>query len=97
MRWRALSIGVVVLAFSGWLLSLTPDKVDQFSNEDYTREIAFVDPSTGLPYASVDLWEQTDGQHSYSAAATYGGLAACAAMAARHEPALEALSFVHAP
>jgi len=50
----------------------------------------FLDPESGLPLPSVDLWEQTDGQHSYSAAATYGGLAACAAMAARHEPMLEA-------
>lgn len=49
----------------------------------------FLDPDTGLPLPSVDLWEQTDGQHSYSAAATYGGLVACAAMAARHEPVLE--------
>ncbi len=49
---------------------------------------AFIDPETGLPLPSVDLWEQSDGQHSYSAAATYGGLAACATMAARHEPAL---------
>jgi GH15 family glucan-1,4-alpha-glucosidase len=48
----------------------------------------FLDPGTGLPLPSVDLWEQTDGQHAYSAAATYGGLAACAAMAARHEPVL---------
>ena len=48
----------------------------------------FMDADTGLPLPSVDLWEQTDGQHSYSAAATYGGLAAAAAMAARHEPAL---------
>ena len=50
----------------------------------------FLDPGSGLPLPSVDLWEQTDGQHSYSAAATYGGLAACASMAARHEPALAA-------
>jgi copper transport protein len=42
------AIGVVVLAFSGWLLSLTPAKVDEFASEDYTREIAFVDPSTGI-------------------------------------------------
>jgi glucoamylase len=49
----------------------------------------FMDEETGLPLASVDLWEQKDGQHSYSAAATYGGLAAAAAMAARHEPSLE--------
>ncbi|HEY4622058.1 MAG TPA: glycoside hydrolase family 15 protein [Gaiellaceae bacterium] len=50
----------------------------------------FLDPETGLPLPSIDLWEQTDGQHAYSAAATYGGLVACAAMAARHEPGLEA-------
>jgi glucoamylase len=49
----------------------------------------FVDPATGLPLPSVDLWEQTDGQHSYSAAATYGGLVAAASMARRHEPSLE--------
>ena len=50
----------------------------------------FTDEETGLPLPSVDLWEQTDGQHSYSAAATYGGLRAAAAMASRHEPALVA-------
>jgi GH15 family glucan-1,4-alpha-glucosidase len=50
----------------------------------------FMDAKTGLPLPSIDLWEQTDGQHSYSAAATYGGLASAAAMAARHEPALAA-------
>jgi GH15 family glucan-1,4-alpha-glucosidase len=48
-----------------------------------------MDPATGLPLPSVDLWEQTDGQHSYSAAATYGGLVAAASMATRHEPSLE--------
>lgn len=42
------AIGVVVLAFSGWLLSLEPAKVDKFADEEYTREIAFVDPSTGI-------------------------------------------------
>ena len=42
------AIGVVVLAFSGWLLSLEPAKVDKFADEAYTREIAFVDPSTGI-------------------------------------------------
>ena len=48
----------------------------------------FLDADTGLPLPSIDLWEQSDGQHAYSAAATYGGLAACAAMAERHEPGL---------
>jgi copper transport protein len=42
------AIGVVVLAFSGWLLSLEPAKIDKFADEAYTREIAFVDPSTGI-------------------------------------------------
>ena len=48
----------------------------------------FLDEETGLPLPSVDLWEQTDGQHSYSASATFGGLVAAAAMASRHEPGL---------
>lgn len=48
----------------------------------------FLDPKTGLPLPSVDLWEERDGQHAYSAAAVYGGLAAAAAMASRHEPRL---------
>ena len=47
---------------------------------------AFTDPATGLPLPSVDLWEQHNGQASYSAAAVHGGLAAAAGMAARHEP-----------
>lgn len=51
---------------------------------------SFVDDETGLPLPSVDLWEQTDGQHAYSAAATFGGLRACASMASRHEPSLAA-------
>ena len=50
----------------------------------------FLDAETGLPLPSIDLWEQTDGQHAYSAAATFGGLVAAAAMASRHEPGLEA-------
>jgi GH15 family glucan-1,4-alpha-glucosidase len=48
----------------------------------------FLDAETGLPLPSVDLWEQSDGQHAYSAAATFGGLAAAGAMASRHEPSL---------
>jgi putative copper export protein/methionine-rich copper-binding protein CopC len=58
------AIGVVVLAFSGWLLSLTPEKVDQFSNEQYTREIAFVDPSTGID-ARVFIGPGTIGRNGF--------------------------------
>lgn len=42
------AFGVVALAFSGWLLGLTPAKIDRFPGEAYTREIAFNDDSTGL-------------------------------------------------
>jgi len=42
------AFGVVALAFSGWLLGLTPAKVDQFPSESYTREIPFNDEATGL-------------------------------------------------
>ena len=42
------AFGVVALAFSGWLLGLTPANVDQFPGETYTREITFNDESTEL-------------------------------------------------
>lgn len=48
---------------------------------------SFLDPSTGLPKASVDLWEQHDGQHTYTAGAVAGGLRCAALAAERHEPA----------
>jgi len=48
----------------------------------------FVDPGNGLLRASVDLWEQADGQHTYSCASAVGGLRAAAAMAERHDPPL---------
>jgi glucoamylase len=48
--------------------------------------VGFVDPDTGLPYPSVDLWEERQGEHAYSTAAVAAGLRAAAAMAGRHEP-----------
>ncbi len=42
------AFGVVALAFSGWLLGLTPPNIEQFPGETYTREITFNDESTGL-------------------------------------------------
>lgn len=39
-----------------------------------------VEPN-GLPLASVDLWEERIGQHTYSSAAVYGGLIAAAKLA----------------
>jgi glucoamylase len=82
--------GVVVFAYEAAWRALGDAALDRElwpsarAAGDFLAE--FVDRESGLPLPSVDLWEQTDGQHAYTAAATYGGLAACAAMAARHEP-----------
>ena len=50
--------------------------------------VSFLDPATGLPRASTDLWEQHDGQYAYSSASVVGGLRAAALAAARHDPPL---------
>ena len=50
--------------------------------------VSFLDPVSGLPLPSVDLWEQDDGEHSYSSAAVGAGLRAAARMARRHDPAV---------
>jgi len=42
------TLGIVVLAFSGWLLALTPPNSDPLAGEDYLPAIPFVDPATGL-------------------------------------------------
>lgn len=40
-----------------------------------------IDESNGLPIASRDLWEEREGQHTYSSAAVFAGLRAAAALA----------------
>lgn len=40
-----------------------------------------IDPANGLPIASIDLWEERDGQHTYSSAAVYAGLTAASEFA----------------
>lgn len=42
------AFGVVALAFSGWLLGLTPSAVNQFDSGTYAREIPFNNPASGL-------------------------------------------------
>jgi putative copper export protein/methionine-rich copper-binding protein CopC len=42
------AIGIVVLMFSGWLVSLTPAKVDPLAGESYLPAIAFNDPTSGI-------------------------------------------------
>ncbi|MBB3110633.1 oligosaccharide amylase [Paenibacillus phyllosphaerae] len=43
--------------------------------------VASLDPATGLPKPSRDLWEEREAEHTYSAAAVYGGLSAAASFA----------------
>jgi glucoamylase len=46
-----------------------------------------LDPATGLPAPSMDLWEERVGVHAFTAATACAGLRAAAAMAQRWEPA----------
>ncbi len=41
---------------------------------------SFLDPETGLPQPSFDLWEERKGEHTYSSAAVIAGLQAAAEM-----------------
>lgn len=45
--------------------------------------VSFIDPETGLPMPSRDLWEEREAEHTYSAAAVFGGLKAAASFASR--------------
>ncbi len=45
--------------------------------------VQYLDRETGLPLPSMDLWEEREAGHTYSAAAVYGGLTAAAAFARR--------------
>jgi glucoamylase len=84
--------GAVLLSAEAAYWELLDDELDRALWPAVRRAaellVAFVDPSTGLPYASIDLWEQRDGQHAYSAAAVAGGLRCAALAAGRHEPEL---------
>jgi glucoamylase len=42
---------------------------------------AFLEPGSGLPRPSIDLWEEREASHTYSSAAVYGGLTAAAEFA----------------
>ncbi|MFB9326881.1 glycoside hydrolase family 15 protein [Paenibacillus aurantiacus] len=43
--------------------------------------VTTLDPETGLPRPSRDLWEEREAEHTYSAAAVFGGLSAAASFA----------------
>jgi glucoamylase len=40
--------------------------------------VGFINENTGLPYSSMDLWEERSGEHTYSAVAVWAGLCAAA-------------------
>ena len=42
------ALGVVALAFSGWLLTLTPARVDPYAGESYLPALVFNDQTSGL-------------------------------------------------
>ncbi|HZG16049.1 MAG TPA: glycoside hydrolase family 15 protein [Candidatus Bathyarchaeia archaeon] len=52
--------------------------------------LAFLDAETGLPLPSRDLWEEREAEHTYSAAAVYGGIRAAAEIAKRLEKEAQA-------
>jgi GH15 family glucan-1,4-alpha-glucosidase len=85
--------GIVPFAYEAAWRELEDEKLDRELWPSARRAAdalcAFRAVDTGLPLPSVDLWEQHDGLHTYSAAAVYGGLRAAAAIAARHQPGLE--------
>jgi copper transport protein len=42
------ALGVVALAFSGWMLTLTPAKVDPYAGESYLPALVFNDQTSGI-------------------------------------------------
>jgi glucoamylase len=80
--------GVALFAMEAAWEELADERLDEELREHVVRGADFlvstVDRASGLPYASVDLWEQQDGQHTYTAAAIVGGLRAAARCATRH-------------
>jgi glucoamylase len=85
--------GAALFAFEAAWRELADDALDRELWPSARRAAeflcGFLDPETGLPCPSVDLWEERQGEHAYSAAAVAGGLRAAAAIARRHEPPLE--------
>ena len=55
------ALGVVVLAFSGWMLALTPAKIDPFASEKYELTVPFDDSLTSGVSADVLIGPSTVG------------------------------------
>ncbi len=46
--------------------------------------VEYIDPETGLPHASFDLWEMVFGTHTYTTAITFAALEAASRLAKQH-------------
>lgn len=57
------TLGIVVLAFSGWMLGLTPAQVDPLAGVKYARVITFADPTSGIE-ATVSIDPSTRSRNS---------------------------------
>ncbi len=83
--------GSVLFAYEAAWRALRDDELDSRLWPSACRAADFLLGSInaqGLPHETADLWEERDGCHSYTAAATVGGLRAAASFARRHEPEL---------
>ncbi len=58
------AIGVVVLAFSGWMLALTPARIDPLANESYAVELPFVENTSQID-ATVFIGPATVGMNGF--------------------------------
>jgi glucoamylase len=84
--------GAVVFAYEAAWWSLRDEELDGDlwpSARRAAELLASALDDRGLPCSTVDLWEEREGCHAYTAAAVFGGLSAAASMARRHEPELE--------
>ncbi len=84
--------GAVLVAFEQAWQSLGDDGLDRDLWPAMLRGadalVATLDPTTGLPAPSMDLWEERVGVHAFTAATACAGLRAAAQMAERHDPPL---------
>lgn len=82
--------GAVLVAFEQAWRSLADQRLDALLWPAMARGadalVATLDPVTGLPAPSMDLWEERVGVHAFTAATTCAGLRAAAEMAERHAP-----------
>jgi GH15 family glucan-1,4-alpha-glucosidase len=83
--------GTVLFAYEAAWRSLRDESLDAALWPSASRAADFLLTTLddeGIPCATADLWEEREGCHAYTAAATAAGLDAAASFARRHEPEL---------